>query len=114
MSDSLPDDKSFAELMKKSYLQMPFSDFEDRVMQRIEESEKAKAYVLKNIHLASIFFIVGTGLGIVASLILPQLLGYFIGAPAEGISLAFQASVVLIAITQLDKLIRLVRKHRSL
>jgi hypothetical protein len=73
-----------------------------------------KVFSGRYLHLAFIFFIIGTGLGIVASLFLPPLLHYFIGASAEGISLSFQAVVVLIAITQLDKLIRLVREQRSL
>jgi hypothetical protein len=114
MSDFLPDDKSFAELMKKSYLQMPFSDFEDKVLQRIEEREKAKASILRNIRLAFVFIVAGTGFGIVASLLLPQLFGYYIGTPSEGITLAFQALVVLIAVTQLDKLMRLLRKQRRM
>lgn len=114
MPDFLPDDDRFAELMKKSSLRMPFSDFDDNVMRRIEAGLKAKESILRNINIAILFFALGTGCGIASVFLLPSLLSYFKNDSPEGIHLAFQAIFVLITLTQLDKLIGLVKKYGNL
>lgn len=61
MPDFLPDDDRFAELMKKSSLRMPFSDFDENVMRRIEADLTAKESILKNINIAIFFSSWGQG-----------------------------------------------------
>lgn len=110
----LPEDTRFAQLMKKSRVKMPFSDFEDNVMRRIEVEVQYKKSILKNINLSLLFFILGTGTGTAVSLFLPELLSAFSGISSERIILIFQAVFILIVLTQLDNLIKLVKKYGSI
>jgi len=114
MPNQIPNDKRFADLMRKSKLEMPFSDFEANVMQKIEDELSAKASILKDIQVAIIFFVLGTGLGTAASLFLPQVLSTVVGVSATGIGLIFQAIFVVIFLSQLERLISLLRKHRRI
>ena len=57
MPDMGSNDKLLSSIMQKSKLTMPFSDFEDKVMQRITKETIRKGAVLKNIKLSSLFFL---------------------------------------------------------
>jgi len=114
MPDFIPNDKKLAELMKKSRLEMPFSDFEDKVMYKIKERVKAKKFILKNISLACLFFVLGTGFGTAVCFFLPELISHSIPVSAGKILLTFQAAFVLVVLTQLEYLIKLVRKYGSI
>ena len=78
MSNQLSNNQSFSEMMQKSKLVMPFSDFEERTMARINQEVILKASFPKYKKLAILFFIIGTGFGCVMM--------YFLSLPETGIA----------------------------
>jgi hypothetical protein len=110
----LQEDRNFAELMKKSMIKMPFSDFEDTVMRKIEAEVQSRKSILNSIHTSILFFIIGTGVGTAVSLFLPEILSGLSGIPTDRVQLIFQGVFILIVLTQLEKLYKLVKKYSSL
>ena len=98
------------ELMDKSEARMPFPDFEDKLMERIStEAVKSKSW-LKDIKLSWFFFLVGTSLGLVISLILGSLHEPIYGIPPQRILFIVESVFVVLLLSQFDKLIELTKK----
>lgn len=53
------------DLLKKSKLELPFADFEERMMVQILKHEKAKQQMTLNKKMAVLFFLIGTIFGMV-------------------------------------------------
>lgn len=110
----IPQDNTFADLMRKSKLEMPFSDFEDNLMRRIEIETKSQKSIQQDFRLSLLFFLLGTGFGGAACLFLPQVLSSIIEIPALEITWGFQALFVVTFLWQLEKLLYFLRAHRRL
>jgi hypothetical protein len=110
MPDQLPTDQSFSEMMKMSKLTMPFSDFEERTMARIDKENVLKISVSKYKKLAVLFFIMGTGFGFVITyfLSLPEI--NIVGIPSDTILLICRLGYVLLVLTQLNHILKLFSK----
>ncbi|MEM9675847.1 MAG: hypothetical protein AAF992_24870 [Bacteroidota bacterium] len=111
MADFLHEDEKFRQMMQKSKLTMPFQDFEDRIMQKIEDSTQAKSAVLKDIRISLLFFILGTGYGIAISLFLPEILSGIVGIPVEKVLLVFRVTFVLLVLFLFERLLKLLKKY---
>lgn len=112
MSELRSDDKLFSQMMKKSRLEMPFSDFEDKMMLRIERESKLRRSISRDTKLAALFFVVGAGFGMVVSTILAQYHAPIAGIPSEKVLLYFQIVYVIVVLTQLENIIRLIARFR--
>jgi len=104
------DENFYQEIMAKSKLELPFSDFEDNVMSKIERNVSNKPIIY--VKLSWIFFVVGSMCGIVVSLILPRLHGTFLGLLPNKLTMVFQIAFTLIFFFQIDILINLIRKYK--
>lgn len=93
-------------MMQKSKLEMPYSDFEDRVMQRIALEANFKKSISKNNQLSLLFFLLGTGFGLIVNLFLSQSGVNFFGIASDRILLFFQTGYVLLLVIQFEKIIR--------
>jgi|SRR5450432_2437853 TRAP-type C4-dicarboxylate transport system permease small subunit len=100
------DDKRLSQIMKKSMVQMPFSDFEDKVMVEIHRQARYKKAILANIRLSRLFFFLGLGAGLIINDLLSHLHHSLMGLSAEQILLVFQVSFVFFFLTQLDKIFK--------
>ena len=98
---------TFSELMKKSRLEMPFSDFEEITMNRIKAEAKYKEVIFSNAKVSLIFFLLGIGAGLVLNTFLSKSGGSYLGIPTEKILMPFQVLFVIIILTQLENIYRL-------
>ncbi|MFD2554647.1 hypothetical protein [Sphingobacterium tabacisoli] len=103
------------DLLKNSKLELPFDDFESRMMQQIVDFEKAKVQMHQSKKMALLFFLIGTvfgmllnyGLGLaLASYGLPQ-------ASLDKISFFSQLIYVILIVLFSDKLWKLFKMTRE-
>jgi len=107
MPDTDSNNQLLSQLMKKSSLKMPFSDFEENTMHRFHKEIRQKQVLSRDRKLAFFFFLLGSTLGLVINSLLQQLRYRFLGISAETILLIFQISFVLLFLTQLENFIKL-------
>lgn len=100
----------FQNLISQSKLTVPNSDFENKVMMEIKTQELSRDFYLINIKRSWIFFIAGTILGIILSVMLPQLQLSLFGRSSDSLQLVFQLLFTLFVLFSLDSLIRNTRK----
>jgi hypothetical protein len=110
MSDQYPKTQLFSKIMQNSRLEMPFSDFEERTMARINQEIIVKRSLSKYKKLSTLFFIIGAGLGfgITYLLSLPQ--ATIAGISSATILLICRTVFVLVALIQLESIIGLLSK----
>ncbi len=107
------DDKRLSEIMKKSMLRMPFSDFEEKVMFAINKQARYKQIVLKDTKLSCFFFLLGTGFGVGVNYYLSHANQNLMGLSSAQILLFYQVSFVLFFLMQLDKIFKLIHNLKS-
>lgn len=100
---------AFVDLMKSSKLEMPFSDFEDVVMQQIEESTIHKSEISKQLRLSKFFFILGSLFGIIISILLSQIQEPIFNVSPNVIALVFQITFATLFFTQIENYIKIRR-----
>lgn len=105
MSD--PNDELFTKIMRKSQLQVPFSDFEERTMFLIKQETVVESSLSKYKKLATLFFILGTGFGFVITYFLSMPQNIIMGVPSSSILNICRALYVLLVLTQLNNLLAL-------
>ncbi len=109
MQDNIKNDHLLSQLMRKSQLEMPFADFEETVMHRIQIEIKQKDLLLRYRKLSFLFFVLGTGFGLAINVILEKSQLTFPGISPQTTLLIFQSLFVLFFLTQLDNSIKLFR-----
>ena len=105
------EDQAFYQLMQKSRLTMPFSDFEDKVMRKIHQEARHRQSVFRDIKLSTFFFITGTVFGILLTVLLPKLDSSIFGIAAHQLLLPFQLIFIFLFLTQLEALMKVVRRQ---
>ena len=113
MQDNINNDRLLSQLMQKSKLEMPFGDFEETVMQRIHSEAKQYDLLLHDRKLSFLFFVLGTGFGLVINFILQRSQLTFPGISPQTSLLAFQLLFVLLFLTQLDNSVKLFRSIKN-
>jgi len=98
------------ELMGKSGREMPFADFENKLMEQIRKEADNSRSFLKDVKLSWFFFIVGTCFGLFLSVIAGHINETILGFPAQRIILLVQIMFVILLLSQFDRLIELTRK----
>ena len=92
-------------LMKHSEVEMPFSDFEERMMDKIFEEKIQSKAVKSNIRVAWFFFFLGLFFGLMITNMMANLDTIAEGIPMEKIAFFTQIGIALLLLFQLDKLI---------
>ena len=92
-------------LMKHAEMEMPFSDFEDRMMDQIYEEKNQSKAVNNNIRIAWFFFFLGLFFGLLITNMTANLDSLAEGIPVEQIVFFTQVGIALLLLFQLDKLI---------
>lgn len=102
-------DNELDALLSESILEMPFSDFEDAVMQIIEEKSIRKSSISKELKLSRFFFILGSVFGITISMLLLQLEEPIFNMSPNVIAFVFQITFATLFFTQIETYLK-VRK----
>jgi len=103
----------FYEIMAQSKLEVPFPDFEDNVVLQIEKENSFQRSVSKDVKLSWLFFVAGSVFGIIISLILPRMQTLIFGIEPQKLAIFFQMIFVLLLFTQLETLLRFIKKSDS-
>ena len=96
------DEQEFSELMQHGRLKMPFSDFEERTMARIQKERKVRETSARYRKLSWIFFLLGAVLGALAT-------GFVTALPVRGdepLVLACQLGYIILLLAALNYLMR--------
>lgn len=106
------EEKLVRELMGHSEVRMPFPDFEERLMERINrEAQRSRSFV-RDIKLSWFFFLTGTVLGIMITLFLTTINKPVYGIPPQRMLFIAESVFVILLLTQFDKLIELTKRKR--
>ena len=105
------EEKLVSELMGKSGREMPFVDFESKLMKQIHQEANISRSFLKDVKLSWFFFIIGTCFGLFLSILAGQINETIFGFPAQRIILIVQVVFAIVLLSQFDKLIELTRKR---
>ncbi len=100
------DEGKIKELIQQSRLEMPFADFEERVMQSVYKEEKSRRGILKNIRLSWLFFTIGALFGIVATISLPHIKQSVLNIEMEYIQLPLLLVISGAIIWMMDAMLR--------
>ena len=110
MESTSTDDKFVHEILQKSILQVPFSDFDDSVMQIINAKKLKPFSIKREFRLSWVFFILGSVFGISISIILPTIQSSILGLPLNKLTIPFQIIFAFLFISQLDNLLHIYKK----
>jgi len=103
----------FREILAQSKLEVPFPDFEDNVMLKIEKENSFQRSVSKDVKLSWFFFIAGSVFGIAISLMLPRMQSPILGINPQKLAIFFQMIFVILLFTQFETLIKFIKKTDS-
>lgn len=102
----------FKDIMSKSKLNVPFPDFDDRVMELIEKRSLKKASLMRDIKLSWIFFILGSAFGIIVTIILIMLPVSLGGIPLDKFTILFLIIFSYLILTHIDSLREFYRQKK--
>lgn len=105
MDNSVKEEIIIKNLMKYSHTEMPFQDFDNRMMDLIYKEEKQQKSIRRDIKMAWIFFFLGLFLGLfIAGFMLePDMFSENI--PSQEIIMILQVCIVIVLLFQLDRLL---------
>jgi uncharacterized protein YacL len=103
------------DIMRMAKVEVPFDDFEDAVMMRIEKVEQEKSAVAKTKKYALLFFTLGTLFGLGLNYLLTDLLSSIILNPAlkNTLLLLSQILYVFLIVLFCDKVLKLISARRN-
>lgn len=102
MIDFKSNNNDFSNLMKRSKLDLPFNDFEEIVIHRINRELLRKEVFTVDRKLSFFFFLLSTVIGLMVNSLLYQSQYTFLGISAENTAIVFQAIFVLLFFVQLE------------
>jgi hypothetical protein len=105
-------DQEFKNTMQHSKLDIPFSDFEENVMEKVRKKEAIRRSVWRNLKISWIFFFIGTFLGILVTHYFTTVKISFLEENSELVLLLAEILIVIVISTQFDNLIRFTFKKR--
>jgi len=110
MKETDSEDAFFREIISKSKLDIPFSDFDDNVMKSITKRYSTKTSLIRDLKLSWLFFILGLILGIMFPIVLPRFVDSFLGIPLDKIALPFLIILSYVLLTQFDSLMNATKR----
>jgi len=108
-------DDKLREMMKMAKVEMPFADFEERLMSRIEKVEREKAAVAKTRKYALLCFVLGTLFGMGFNYLLADFVKTSVSASEavkSNLLLFSQLVYVLLIVLFSDKIWRLMKLRK--
>ena len=114
MSNKNRDDE-LKQLLKDSRLEMPFEDFEERVMSRLKKDAQSEKSIDRNIRLSWLFFVSGTAFGLLLSAIISPVTS-ILGFPVSKLMIPLYiagATLLLLFFEQLVNITIERKKHRG-
>lgn len=105
-------DLEFKKIMQHSKLDIPFSDFEADVMEKVRKKEAIRRSVWRNLKISWIFFFIGTFLGIFVTHYFTNIKIPFLEENSKLVLLLGEILIVIVISTQFDNLIRFTFKKR--
>jgi hypothetical protein len=113
MKEKDTDEKFFRKIMSKSKLDVPFSDFDDKIMLLIEKRLSKRTLISRDIKISWVFFIIGSCFGIIVTIILPKLQESVLGFPLDKFTIPFLIIFSSLLMTQLDSLIHFYKRQKN-
>ena len=113
MNDKYPPYHQLSKMIRRAKLEMPFSDFEDIVMERIEKESVQSRVFSRDRRLSMFFFLLGTTLGMVLNSILQKAEYSFLGMSSELTHSLFQFAFVLVFLLILESNLRVLTRIRK-
>ena len=104
---------TFRKMMSKSRLDVPFPDFDDKIMGLIKEKHSNKASVSRDIKLSWVFFILGSAFGIFVTILLPKIQQQVLGIHLDKFNIPFLIILSILLFTQLDSLIDFYKRQKK-
>jgi hypothetical protein len=104
------EDLFFKEIINKSKLSIPTSNFDDNVLMEIEEYERLESEASGDIKFSWLFFLAGTFFGVILSIVLPKVKAPFFGISPENIVLIFYSIFSLFILFSLEALVKYTKK----
>lgn len=103
------------DLLKNGKLELPFTDFEDRMMGQITEFEKAKVQMHRSKKMAILFFLIGTVFGMLLNYVLGLVLSSYDLPQASLDKISFFSQIIYVVLIVLfsDKLWKLFKMTRE-
>ncbi len=105
-------DDKLKDLIGESKLEMPFSDFEERLMSRVNSELRDEKSISRNIRLSWLFFGLGTTFGLLLSVILSsekEIMGILLGKLIMPLYIIGGIVILLFA----EQLIKLTINHKK-
>ncbi|MBK3519815.1 hypothetical protein [Carboxylicivirga marina] len=106
-------DTRLKSLLQESRLEMPFSDFENKMMTRVKTELHGKRVISKNLKLSWLFFLFGSIFGLVLSVSLPMIQVNLGGFELQVLKYPVLALTLFIILWQLEAMIKLTVRHRK-
>jgi len=107
MDETTQEEKLVRDLMKRSLTEMPFKDFEARMMDKIYHEKQRQESILSNIRFAWIFFFLGLFLGLAITNMTANLNMQLYGISLKQIALLVQIGIAVVLLFQFEKLLGL-------
>ena len=106
-------DKIMKEILEKAASEMPFPDFEDELMSKINELEVEEKAVQegyrRGVAFSWVFFVVGIISGVVLTQLIPQLEIPLPGVDSGVVLMVFQVGFILFILLHFEKLVSMTR-----
>ena len=107
------EDKLLKSLMKHSRVELPFQDFEIRLMDKIHQEKKHHQAVKNNVRYAWLFFFLGLFLGLFITNLTTQFDQHFYGIPLKKLAIGLQFGIVLIFLFQFERLLGITFRKKT-
>ncbi len=105
-------DDKLKQLIGESKLEMPFSDFEDRLMSRINIEVSNEKAITKNIRLSWLFFGLGTLFGVLLTIILNPT-NAIMGIPLSKFTIPLYVIGAALFFLMAEQLLKLTLNHKK-
>jgi hypothetical protein len=105
---------TFREMMSKSKLEVPFPEFEDKVMGLIKRKLSRKLSINRDIKLSWLFFILGSAIGIIVTSLLTSIQQPVLGMDKAILTMTFLIVFSFLLLSHLDCLIDFYKRHKKL
>lgn len=113
MGNDIFEDARLKGMIRQSKVEMPFSDFESRLMGRIVAEKSWRKSFVKNMRLSWLFFTIGSLFGIMATVLFPYFERRFFGFDLKLIQMPVLLVISFIILWQLDAMIKLNARNRT-
>lgn len=106
-------EQTLREIMSKSRIDVPFPDFDNKIMGLIENKLSKKASILRDIKLSWICFILGSAFGILVPILLSKIQQPVLGMDLEKLTMPFLIIFSFLILSQFDSLMDFHKRQKN-